>query len=444
MVKLFDRKGCMKARDGSSIARRFLVLIVMGILASPLSPAQWVQQTSGTPENLVDVVMLDSMKALAIGDRNGILLTTNAGATWINESAVVSATYEWNRLSFHDSLNGTIVGDHRIVTTTDGGSNWTLRTAPSTLKCLSVLNTGSTYMYVGADSGWMYSTSDTGKTWTSAKISSWPIRSIFEYQEPTLWGAPVYYALTPRSLCSKPVYPSPEWNETILSNFHGLGSEAYNAQFCNGGGAGFIVGVFGDLWSEPGVLRKSMLDTVWSVMQLTSLQPGIFSGISAPSSSIVYVCGSSGMIYKTSNGGDTWMRPNSSTTHNLNALYFWNENRGFAVGDSGTILFTENGGGVAGVSDVPENFPTGFSLEQNYPNPFNPVTVISYRLKVKSLVTVAVYDLLGREAATLVNEEQTVGNHSVRWDATSYSSGVYFYRLKAEGVVETKKMVLIR
>jgi photosystem II stability/assembly factor-like uncharacterized protein len=433
----------MKLKMLRATMERFSIISIALMFGPQFSPAQWVQRTSGTPEDLVDVVMLDSMKALAIGNRNGILLTTDAGVTWINESAAVSATYQWNRISFCDAWNGIIVGDHRIVTTTDGGLTWVLRTVPSTQECLSVLNVGAGYIYVGADSGWMYKSSDTGNTWTSTKISSWPIRSIFEYQGPTLPGAPVHYALTPHSLCSKPVYPSLEWNETILHNFDGLGSEAYSAAFCNGGGAGFIVGVFGDLWSEPGILRKPMSDTVWSGMQLTSLQSGLFSGISAPSSSVIYVCGSSGMTYKTSDGGDNWTRMSSTTAHNLRALYFWNEKRGFAVGDSGTILFTENGG-VTGVRNIEDHHPSNFSLQQNFPNPFNPSTTFRLSINNSQFVELKVFDLLGREAATLVNEERRAGSYEVLWDASNFPSGVYFYRLRSGGVVETRKMVLLK
>lgn len=433
----------MKANNSIASTRRFFALAIIVSFTSFISSAQWVQQASGAAENLVGVVMLDSMKALAIGSINGIFLTTDAGATWTNENAAVNASYQWRGVSFSSPLNGTIVGDHRIETTMDGGLTWTLRSVPSTQQCLSVLNLGAGYMYVGADSGWMYSSSDTGKTWTSTKISVWPIRSIFEYQGPTIPGAPIYYALTPHSLCSKPVYPSLEWNEKVLHNFDGLGSEAYSGAFCAGGGAAFVVGVFGDLWSEPGVLRKPMSDTNWSGMPLTSLQAGVFSGVSAPSSSVVYVCGSSGMIYSSRDGGDDWTRMNSTTTHNLRALSFWNEKRGFAVGDSGTILFTSNGG-LTDVGDREGRHPENFNLQQNFPNPFNPSTIFQFTIKNSQFVELKIFDILGREIATLVNEYRRAGNYEAQWDATNFPSGIYLYRLKAGSVVESKKMVLLK
>jgi len=85
-----------------------------------------------------------------------------------------------------------------------------------------------------------------------------------------------------------------------------------------------------------------------------------------------------------------------------------------------------------------------FNLEQNYPNPFNPTTKIKYTIPEHGFVTVKVYDVLGKEVAALVHEEKSAGNYDVEFNATSLSSGIYFYQLQAAEFVETKKMVLMR
>lgn len=92
------------------------------------------------------------------------------------------------------------------------------------------------------------------------------------------------------------------------------------------------------------------------------------------------------------------------------------------------------------------NSPVNFSLDQNYPNPFNPSTVISYQLAENSTVTLEVYDMLGREVATLVNNERmTSGSHEVTFDAGNLSSGLYMYRLStSNGQQITKKMMLVK
>ena len=91
-----------------------------------------------------------------------------------------------------------------------------------------------------------------------------------------------------------------------------------------------------------------------------------------------------------------------------------------------------------------DKLPNSFRLSQNYPNPFNPSTVISYQLPVNSKVSLKIYDLLGREIATLVNEEQSAGWKQVEWNATSVASGIYFYKLQANNFIETKKMLVIK
>jgi len=88
--------------------------------------------------------------------------------------------------------------------------------------------------------------------------------------------------------------------------------------------------------------------------------------------------------------------------------------------------------------------PLVFSLSQNYPNPFNPSTTISYQLPVNSFLTLKVYDVLGNEVATLVNEEKQVGEYEIEFSGSSLTSGIYFYQLKAGRFIETKKMVLMK
>ncbi|MBK6914193.1 MAG: T9SS type A sorting domain-containing protein [Ignavibacteriales bacterium] len=90
--------------------------------------------------------------------------------------------------------------------------------------------------------------------------------------------------------------------------------------------------------------------------------------------------------------------------------------------------------------------PREFALEQNYPNPFNPSTKISWQSPIGSWQTLKVYDVLGNEVATLVDEEKPAGTYNVEFtiDNLQLSSGVYFYQLKAGSFVETKKMILIK
>ncbi len=88
--------------------------------------------------------------------------------------------------------------------------------------------------------------------------------------------------------------------------------------------------------------------------------------------------------------------------------------------------------------------PKTFALFQNFPNPFNPTTVIYYQLPSISHVTLKVYNVLGEEVATLVDETKGPGEYNIRFDASKLSSGVYFYQIVADNFVSTKKMVVIK
>lgn len=125
---------------------------------------------------------------------------------------------------------------------------------------------------------------------------------------------------------------------------------------------------------------------------------------------------------------------------------------GIAVDDAGTLYVVDSGNktvrrfmlqSVAAVGE-PSGVPASVALLQNYPNPFNPRTTISFAIGHSSLVTLRVYDILGREVATLVKEMKQPGIYTVDWDATAQPSGVYSYTLTAGAYVRTKKSVILK
>ena len=159
------------------------------------------------------------------------------------------------------------------------------------------------------------------------------------------------------------------------------------------------------------------------------------------------MCGDNGLILKTTDGGLNWNNQESGIASTLNSIYFIDENYGWIAGLYGKILHTTNGG-VTFIEDEENNFvqPKQFSLNQNYPNPFNPSTSIQYAISSTQFVTLKVYDLLGREVATLVNEEKPAGSYNAQFTMNNVqlSSGIYFYKLQAGDFVETKKMTLLK
>lgn len=100
--------------------------------------------------------------------------------------------------------------------------------------------------------------------------------------------------------------------------------------------------------------------------------------------------------------------------------------------------------GPVGVQTNLTGIPSEFKLDQNYPNPFNPSTVINYQIPVNNFVTLKIYDLLGKEVMTLVNEQKQAGYYNVEFNATNFASGIYFYTVKAGDFKETKRMLLVK
>jgi photosystem II stability/assembly factor-like uncharacterized protein len=153
----------------------------------------------------------------------------------------------------------------------------------------------------------------------------------------------------------------------------------------------------------------------------------------------------SGKIYNTTNGGATWQfqfqRPGQF--YGLEAI---DSNNLWAVGNTGMnglICKTTNGGATL-IQPMGDIFPDKFSLSQNYPNPFNPVTNIEFSLPQKSFVKLKVFDLLGREVQSLVNENLSAGKYKYDFNASALPSGIYFYKLETENFSETRKMVLLK
>ncbi len=171
-----------------------------------------------------------------------------------------------------------------------------------------------------------------------------------------------------------------------------------------------------------------------------------------------------GIVEVSNNNGSTWQQVSSYTGNNLtwteqsfNITPYVNSSTQLKIrfrltSDDNTlgsgwwiddIKLTNYCLGTVGVPPI-TGIPKTFALEQNYPNPFNPVTVIKYQLPSPEKVSVKVFDILGKEVASLINENKEPGYYEVSFDASNFASGLYFYRIEAGSFVETKKMMLIK
>ena len=159
-----------------------------------------------------------------------------------------------------------------------------------------------------------------------------------------------------------------------------------------------------------------------------------------------FAVGLQGRILKTADGGVNWIELPYISSYHYHGVSFSDQNHGTIVGYDGVILRTTTGGlsWTEGDKKGDRHIPQHLSLSQNYPNPFNPSTSLAFDLPRTSIVTLKIYNMLGEEVATLVSDRLSAGSYSYEWDASSLASGVYIYRLEAEGFVQTRKMILMK
>jgi hypothetical protein len=139
----------------------------------------------------------------------------------------------------------------------------------------------------------------------------------------------------------------------------------------------------------------------------------------------------------------TWAQQITGTASALYDVKFANQSTGWAVGTSGRILKTTNGG-ILAIEPISSEVPGKYSLSQNYPNPFNPSTKIRFAVPSSGNVNLEIFDNLGREKTKLLNEELRAGIYEIEFNAVNFPSGIYFYRITTGGFTDTKKMVLIK
>lgn len=161
-----------------------------------------------------------------------------------------------------------------------------------------------------------------------------------------------------------------------------------------------------------------------------------------------------GGIYSTTDGGSTW-NPDVSTSAEMFSMNQVNVSQdsidiwcvgstGSSTGFRGKAYKTRIRSAPTEVSNLTQQIPDDYILNQNFPNPFNPVTRISYRTSVSSLISVKIYDAIGNEVETLVNEKQSAGTYSFNWSANNFPSGIYFCKMKAGNFTDVIKMILLK
>lgn len=390
----------------------------------------WVQTLNGIAMWSMCRDIQGNVYAGTSGTTHGIYKTTNGGQNW---NAILSnGTSSYLGLAVDSS--GTIYGansSNGLVRSSDGGANWTTIPASTfngkTLESVACGKNG--YVYVGCVSGGVFLSTDNGATFPVNTLSTLSIVTLYV----DAYNPNKIFAGVSAASGSVGIYISTDAG----LNFTG----PYNA-----------LNVWGIIQSSPLVLYMATTSTGYPFSKTTDggynwvttgLQPGAMRGVTFDIAGNIYICGNGGVFKSTDNG--------------LNFLNTGVTSSGNQIVSSGNKIFAAMTGTTTGgvwiltdttlvnINPTANQIPASFNLLQNYPNPFNPETNIGYSLPKDALVTLKVYDMLGREVSSLVNGEfQKAGEYTVRFNSTGFTSGIYLYKISAGDFTMTKKMILIK
>ncbi|CAN5465251.1 hypothetical protein BH10BAC5_BH10BAC5_11860 [soil metagenome] len=419
--------------DAGSTTAQGLPFILHGTsITPPPNPTTWYEQITPVTGILYAVSAPDINNVWAAGAAGKVIKTTNGG-TWTLASGNLPTDIIYAIWAFdaNSCLVTTSPGATFTWKTTNGGTNWTqvFTQVGGFIDGFYFKDANNGLMMgdaVGGRSS-IWKTTNAGTTWDSAGVNfatsdaSWN-NSMCGVGDVVYWGtnASKVYKSTNFGTNWAPTAATGEVNsDAVWFNDASNGMYGGNTlvQSTSNGGANWVT------VTPPGTA-------------------GITFGITGTGTSN-YWSTRAGNIYATTNAGVNWTNPVTSVAGTFQHI---TKSRSgspylYACRTNGTIA--KYGGpftGVTPISTVVDNY----SLGQNYPNPFNPTTKITFSVPTTGLVTLKVYDMTGKETATLVNGQMSSGSYSVDFNASSLSSGIYFYSIQSGNFTDTKKMMLVK
>ncbi len=354
--------------------------------------------------------------------------TTNAGLNWqITQFTEVSA----DDICFLDNNTGYVscwTAGHGsfIIKTTNGGVNWISQdTLPASFFKVKFYdyNTG----FIAAKYSGIYKTTNGGNNWFSQTGTNWHEPSCLYFLDADNW-----FVCDWSNKINKTTNGGINW--TVL-DFSNIGFKSSSLFFINSN-TGFSGSFNGNIFKTTNAGYN------WNMIS-NNIPCYYIYDIKFLNSNTGFICGTDG-IFKTTDGGYHWFSSPISVSSYWFALSFININTGYVSGEEGRIYKTTNGGSVF-VANISSEVPDKFELGQNYPNPFNQFSILNFKCKIKSMVSLKVFDVTGREVQTLVNEVLAPGTYQVRFDGSGLASGLYYYSMSIDGKqTAVKKMVMVK
>ena len=422
-----------------------LLLVAMFAFASSLH-AQWVHV--GLENYYVEALAISPNNAsdntlFAGTNGNGVFISKNSGIDWTSVNTGLNNLYV-KALVISDTniFAGT---DSGIYRSTNNGARWILiKTTDNAVECFAIASSdvGGKNLFALTSQN-IYRSTNNGEDWT-------------QLEKPGGWGLTL--------------------------------AVGKNSQ----GGSGLYLGVGYEADGSGKIYRSDDNGINWSLISqdiYTHMVYTLVFSLNTNGETNFFAGTWSDGVFLSTNFGENWTQVNNGFSYSnydlaintffvfdttvfvgtcYQGVYIWNNderswnniNEGLAslkissLAVSGSYLLagTYDGGVwrrplsemITSLENTSTTLPTQFTLSQNYPNPFNPSTTIKYSVTQSSNVVLKIFDVLGKEVATLINEEKPAGNYEVEFDASNLSSGVYLYKLQAGNFVETKKMILLR
>ena len=385
--------------------------------STPEVPDNWTIITNDScTQNLKDVSFTDENAGFAI-ENYYILKTTDGGDEWTRKS---SGNYMEKVFCINTDIIVIITSYRDILKTTNGGSEWSEINTNIQENFNDVYFADENNGIIVGDEGIIIRTTNGGENWNTCTSNTTDyLYSVCFSDVGNGWAA------GDNGTILKTTDGGITWNPQNS----GTTEDLYDLCFINPdiGFAACRYGLF---------LKTTDGGTTWNSQTMSDISYANISFMDNKNGLLV----NRYSILRTEDGGQNWIPQKIGTT---NRLYSVSKagNRWIVVGNNGVMI--RSSFGEVGVKDK-NKIPYTFELNQNYPNPFNPGTKISYSIPQASFITLTVYDLLGKEVATLVNEDKPAGTYEIMFNAEGLSSGIYFYQLNSGKFIETKKMILLR
>lgn len=380
------------------------------------SPICWENNKSTLEGNLSSITFFND-KFGFIGANSQIYRTTNSGLSWQKTNPGIWGSVK--KIIILDSLNIWALSEFSVINSTNGGLSWNTLLQEWGIDYFNAIKIFDKNSLVILKNGKVLKSLNGGNTWQYIDVPELiDISNVFFIDNNNGWAVGYNGKLFSTN------------NGGINWTIHDSKTKNwFRDVYFRNKNEGWIIGQNSFLFTIDGG-KNWVLDSRSPLLLLNQLVFKDNYGL---------IIGENGVVLVSTDFGKTWLIQNSGVSNNLLACRINNSNSMFIVGSDGVLL--NNNSFLVTVKD---EVPLNYSLLQNYPNPFNPVTKIKFTIPKSEQVQIKIFDILGREIITLIDEVKYPGEYEVLFDGSKISSGIYFIRFLSNSHSHTIKSILLK